>query len=211
MTMKSIKGVIMKQHIRHPQHTKSTHAHLLGALLLGLCLCMPTHANNDNTYNIDNILNELQQQHSNASSLIKATRTPASLVMNSPLMSQSITDSNKDNDMIRQLTAVASNTISKFKQTGLASWYGRQFHGNQTANGERFDMNAMTAAHNTLPLNCYVKVTNKDNGKTVVVRINDRRSSSGRVLDLSYAAAKAIGIAQQSAGNVTIERVDSPQ
>lgn len=201
----------MKRIICHTFKRLPQHVRLIGALSLGLCGQLPVHATNASSAdNIDHVLNELQQQHNNASSLVKAARQPASLAMNSPLMSQTSASKSKDGDMVGQLTTVASNTVSKFKQTGLASWYGRQFHGNKTASGERFDMNAMTAAHGTLPLNCYVKVTNKDNGKSVVVRINDRRPSSGRVLDLSYGAAKAIGIANQSTGNVTIERVDAP-
>jgi rare lipoprotein A len=106
---------------------------------------------------------------------------------------------------------VASNTVSKFKQTGLASWYGRKFHGRKTASGETFDMNAMTAAHRSLPLNCYVKVTNKSNGKSVVVKVNDRGPFHGkRVLDLSYGAAKKLGITSEGVGNVAIERVSGP-
>jgi rare lipoprotein A len=72
-------------------------------------------------------------------------------------------------------------------------------------------MNAMTAAHRSLPLNCYIRVTNKDNGKSVIVKVNDRGPFNGnRVLDLSYGAAQAIGITQRGTGNVIIERVDGP-
>lgn len=157
---------------------------------------------------IDTILNELTQQQDNASGLVKSVREPLSLAKTA---TKSPKTDNNDDGILTQLTAVASNTISKFKQTGLASWYGRKFHGKKTASGERFDMNALTAAHPSLPLNCYVKVTNKDNGKSVVVRINDRGPFHGnRVLDLSYGAAKAIGIAQSGTGNVAIERVDNP-
>jgi rare lipoprotein A len=116
-----------------------------------------------------------------------------------------------DEDVLERLTAVASNSVSKFKQTGLASWYGRQFHGRKTASGETFDMNGLTAAHRSLPLNCYVKVTNKTNGKSVVVKVNDRGPFHGnRVLDLSYGAAKQLGITNKGVGNVSIERVSGP-
>ena len=74
--------------------------------------------------------------------------------------------------------------------------------------GETFDMNAMTAAHSSLPMNCYIKVTNKDNGKSVVVKVNDRPAQANRILDLSYGAAKAIGLTQKGVGNVSIERID---
>ncbi|MDO4426676.1 MAG: septal ring lytic transglycosylase RlpA family protein [Moraxella sp.] len=159
---------------------------------------------------IEHILSELSRQQDNASSLVKAAREPASLAAG-VLASQVNLSSHQNDDVLGQLTAVASNTVNRFKQTGLASWYGRQFHGKKTASGERFDMNAMTAAHRSLPMNCYVRVTNKDNGKSVVVRINDRGPFHGnRVLDLSYGAAKAIGITEKGVGNVTIERVEGP-
>lgn len=113
--------------------------------------------------------------------------------------------------IIDRLSAVASEAVRKFTQTGMASWYGRQFHGRKTASGDTFDMYAMTAAHRSLPLNCYIRVTNKTNGKSVVVKVNDRGPFHGnRVLDLSYAAANKLGIAGSGTGNVTIERIDTP-
>ncbi len=93
-----------------------------------------------------------------------------------------------------------------FSQTGRASWYGPGFHGRKTSSGERFDMNALTAAHRTLPIPSYARVTNLANGKTIVVRINDRGPFHGkRVLDLSKGAAKALGFIQQGSTNVRIE------
>jgi len=113
--------------------------------------------------------------------------------------------------VIEKLNTVASNTVRKFSQTGTASWYGRQFHGRKTASGETFDMNGMTAAHRSLPLNCYIRVTNKNNGKSVVVKVNDRGPFHGnRVLDLSYGAAKQIGITNAGTAKVRIERVQGP-
>lgn len=159
------------------------------------------------------ILNELMQQHNNASPIVKVNREPTSLATQSALVAKTSSKVAKDkkDDMVNQLTSVASSTINKFKQSGIASWYGRQFHGKKTASGERFDMNALTAAHRSLPFGCYVKVTNKDNGKSVIVKINDRGPFHGnRVLDLSYGAAKAIGITQKGMGNVSIERIDDP-
>ncbi len=95
--------------------------------------------------------------------------------------------------------------VSDFRQTGRASWYGRAFHGKRTANGERFDMNELTAAHRTLPLSSYVKVINQSNGKSVIVKINDRGPfARGRVLDLSYAAAKVIGVVKAGTARVKI-------
>ena len=93
-----------------------------------------------------------------------------------------------------------------FSQTGRDSWYGPGFHGRKTSSGERFDMNALTAAHRTLPIPSYARVTNLANGKTIVVRINDRGPFHGkRVLDLSKGAAKALGFIQQGSTNVRIE------
>ncbi len=113
--------------------------------------------------------------------------------------------------VIEKLNTVASNTVRKFSQTGVASWYGRQFHGRKTASGETFDMNAMTAAHRSLPLNCYIRVTNRSNGKSVIVKVNDRGPFDGnRVLDLSYGAAKSIGVTNAGTAKVSIERVDGP-
>ena len=165
----------------------------------------------DNASRIDRVLGELSRQHDGASSLVKSARQPASLALSSPLLASDTAQVSNDEDVLERLTAVASNSVSKFKQTGLASWYGRQFHGRKTASGETFDMNGLTAAHRSLPLNCYVKVTNKTNGKSVVVKVNDRGPFHGnRVLDLSYGAAKQLGITNKGVGNVSIERVSGP-
>lgn len=94
--------------------------------------------------------------------------------------------------------------VSDFRQKGRASWYGPRFHGRRTANGERFDKNAMTAAHRRLPLSSFVRVTNVANKKSVVVRINDRGPfHSGRIIDLSQAAANALGL--QRAGTARVQ------
>lgn len=122
-----------------------------------------------------------------------------------------ITVPKEEPSVIDKLNDVASNTVRRFSQTGVASWYGRQFHGRKTASGETFDMNGLTAAHRSLPLNCYIRVTNKNNGKSVVVKVNDRGPFHGnRVVDLSYGAAKSLGITNAGTANVSIERVDGP-
>ncbi len=93
-----------------------------------------------------------------------------------------------------------------FSQTGKASWYGPRFHGRKTANGERFDQNALTAAHRTLPLGSIVTVRNVENGRTVRVRINDRGPYvEGRVIDLSREAARRLGLVQDGVASVRIE------
>src|SRR5215207_641977 len=97
--------------------------------------------------------------------------------------------------------AIAEET--KPIQTGAASWYGPGFHGKKTANGERFNTNDLTAAHKTLPFGTQLRVTNERTGKSVVVRINDRGPyAHGRVIDLSKAAAEAVGI--EGVGQVTL-------
>ena len=93
-----------------------------------------------------------------------------------------------------------------FKQRGKASWYGRKFHGQKTANGEIYNMYAMTAAHKTLPFDTYVRVRNLKNNSTVEVRINDRGPfARGRIIDLSYTAAKKLGVV--GPGTATVEIV----
>jgi len=95
-----------------------------------------------------------------------------------------------------------------FPQYGDASWYGNPHHGRITANGERFDMHDYTAAHKSLPFGTVLKVTNLRNGKSVVVRVNDRGPFvNKRIIDVSYAAAKNIGILKSGATRVRIELV----
>jgi rare lipoprotein A len=93
-------------------------------------------------------------------------------------------------------------------QEGTASWYGREQQGGPTASGERFDMHALTAAHRTLRMNTRVRVTHLGNGRQVVVRINDRGPfSRGRIIDLSYAAARALGMLEAGVARVRLEVV----
>lgn len=92
---------------------------------------------------------------------------------------------------------------------GMASYYGNEFAGSRTASGERFDPSEMTAAHRTLAFNSRVAVTNLDNGKEVVVRINDRGPwGKGRVIDISHAAAKEIGMHRSGTARVRLELLD---
>lgn len=105
-----------------------------------------------------------------------------------------------------QTVAVGSNWDVTTVFTGSASWYGPGFHGRRTASGERFNQNAMTAAHRTLPFGTRIRVTNLRNNRQVIVRVNDRGPySHGRVLDLSAGAAHAIGLRSAGVGPVRIE------
>lgn len=96
-----------------------------------------------------------------------------------------------------------------YRERGVASWYGNKFHGRKTSNGETYDMYAMTAAHKSLSIPSYVKVTNLDNGRTVIVRVNDRGPfHGGRIIDLSYAAAKKLDYSAKGVASVEVVAID---
>lgn len=110
----------------------------------------------------------------------------------------------------RSFTPLTSDVA--FRERGVASWYGRQFHGNRTASGEIYDMFAMTAAHPTLPLPSYVRITLVRTGQSIIVRVNDRGPfKSDRVIDLSYAAAVRLGVVASGTGIVELERLTHAQ
>lgn len=95
-----------------------------------------------------------------------------------------------------------------YRRQGTASWYGRKFHGQRTASGEVYDMYALTAAHPTLPIPSYARIVNLQNGQSVVVRINDRGPfSSGRIMDVSYAAAHRLGFVQEALANIEVQSI----
>ncbi len=103
---------------------------------------------------------------------------------------------------------VPLTSVQPFRQSGLASWYGKRYHGQKTSSGETYDMYAMTAAHATLPIPSYVRVTNLANGRSVVVRVNDRGPfKSDRVIDLSYVAAYKLGFIQAGPARVEVEAI----
>ncbi|MGH6622875.1 MAG: septal ring lytic transglycosylase RlpA family protein [Burkholderiaceae bacterium] len=117
----------------------------------------------------------------------------------------------------RPYTALGKNytpltTDAPFQQRGLASWYGKQFHGNRTSSGEIYDMMGMTAAHPTLPIPSYVRVTEIRSGRSVIVRVNDRGPfKDDRIIDLSYAAATRLGYVNAGTGEVQVERLTMVQ
>lgn len=99
--------------------------------------------------------------------------------------------------------------VAKGEETGLASFYAHRFHGRRTASGVRYDMHAMTCAHPTAPFGARLKVTELESGRSVIVVVNDRGPfARGRVVDLSFAAAKRLGIVKRGLARVTVERVD---
>lgn len=98
--------------------------------------------------------------------------------------------------------------VGPYQQRGAASWYGKRFHGNPTSSGEKYDMYKMSAAHPILPIPSYARVTNLANGRTVVVRVNDRGPfHAGRVIDLSYAAAYKLGYVAAGSARVLVEQL----
>ncbi len=102
-------------------------------------------------------------------------------------------------------------TSKSFKERGIASWYGQDFHGKRTSSGEIYDMHAMTAAHKLLPLGTFVRVTNLQNSRVIEVRVNDRGPFvRGRVIDLSYAAAQKLGIVGPGTAHVEVIALGTP-
>lgn len=98
-----------------------------------------------------------------------------------------------------------------YDERGVASWYGRDFHGRPTSSGERYDMHALTAAHRTLPLPSWVRVTNLSNGRSVVLRVNDRgpfADTGRRIIDVSYAAAVRLGMVETGTASVRVQAIE---
>lgn len=113
---------------------------------------------------------------------------------------------NPDSYRVNGHTYEVLTTSSGYRTRGLASWYGTQFHRRRTSSGEDYNMYALTAAHKTLPIPCYVKVKNLDNGRVAIVKVNDRGPfHEGRVIDLSYAAGVKLGLFPKGTANVEIE------
>ena len=107
---------------------------------------------------------------------------------------------------------VPDTTGQPYRKQGIASWYGKKFHGNSTSIGEPYDMYAMTAAHTTLPVPSYARVTSLVNGRTVIVRVNDRGPfHSDRIMDLSYVAAYKLGIIGPGSGQVVVESIGAEE
>ncbi len=108
-------------------------------------------------------------------------------------------------------TYTPATQLEPYRTRGIASWYGRRYHGQKTAIGEPYDMYAMTAAHPTLPLPSYARITNTSNGKSVVVRVNDRGPfHSNRLIDLSYTAAWKLGVLGGGTNQVEVESITDP-
>ncbi len=116
---------------------------------------------------------------------------------------------NPDSYVVYGVRYHVMDSSRNYRQRGVASWYGNKFHGRRTSSGEPYDMYAMTAAHKSLPLPTYVQVTNLDNGRQVIVKVNDRGPFiKNRLIDLSYVAAKKLGISATGTGLVEVRAID---
>ena len=169
---------------------------LLAAALSG---CASTGSNNGKYFDRDGPPSTVSAWRASSTGTMKIKVEPANKWANRPykVMGQSFTPMTGD----KPLT-----------QTGTASWYGKQFHGKKTAIGEIYDMYAMTAAHPTMELPSYAKVTNLANGRSVIVRVNDRGPFiGGRAIDMSYAAAVKLGYQKKGTTRVKIERITRKQ
>ena len=169
---------------------------LLAAALSG---CASTGSNNGKYFDRDGPPSTMSAWRASSTGTMKIKVEPANKWANRPykVMGQSFTPMTGD---------------KPFTQTGTASWYGKQFHGKKTAIGEIYDMYAMTAAHPTMELPSYAKVTNLANGRSVIVRVNDRGPFiGGRAIDMSYAAAVKLGYQKKGTTRVKIERITRKQ
>lgn len=134
----------------------------------------------------------------------------AELVEPTPKVEPPSPQGNRDYELFGRTWRVMSDARG-FSETGVASWYGEKFHGHLTSNGEIYDMYAMSAAHKTLPLPTYVRVTNLNNDQSVVVRVNDRGPfHDDRIIDLSYVAAYKIGMLDTGTAPVRVEALHPP-
>ncbi len=185
------------------------------SILLATCLSSSAIASNNAIY--FSTIN-----HSNSDALNELVDIKQTTV--SDAQSVSDTSANPDEDIPEAEPFVQSNLqysvlgkkytvlakAKNFKQVGLASWYGNDFHGRKTASGEKYDMHEMTAAHKTLPIPCYARVTNQENGKSVIVKINDRGPfHSSRILDVSKKAALELGMLKTGTAKIKLEVVSS--
>jgi peptidoglycan lytic transglycosylase len=136
----------------------------------------------------------------------KRNDTPDAIPANEPLSRYG----NMASYTVRGKTYQVMKNSNGFTQEGIASWYGTKFHGKKTSSGEPYNMYAMTAAHKTLPLPTYVEVTHKGNGRKVILKVNDRGPfHEGRIIDLSYAAARKLGISATGTGPVSLRVINT--
>jgi rare lipoprotein A len=135
------------------------------------------------------------------------------LLRNKTMFVQNLPKSKRGNPPVYRVfgeTYTVMDSAEDFKEWGVASWYGKKFHGRETSSGEIYDMHLMTAAHKSLPLPTFVKVTRADTGKSVIVKVNDRGPFVGdRIIDLSFAAATELDRVDSGKGEVYIEALST--
>ena len=167
----------------------------LGALLLSGCGKKPVYTPPGGFYNGDN--------------LPDTTPPNTDLTNDAVVKDEPLSKGGNRTYTVRGKTYQPLQSAKGFEQEGMASWYGKKFHGRQTSSGEVYDMWAMSAAHTTLPLPTYVEVINLGNGKKAVVKVNDRGPFlHNRIIDLSYAAAVKLDIVKQGTAKVRIRALD---
>jgi rare lipoprotein A len=150
----------------------------------------------------------MEQQDSAPSTSVDINSIPNAVPRTEPLSKYG----NPESYVVNGSRYYVKHSSSGYRARGIASWYGTKFHGRRTSSGEPYDMYKMTAAHKTLPLPSYVRVTNLENGRRVVVRVNDRGPfHGGRLIDLSYVAARKLGITGNGTAQVEIEAIDPTQ
>lgn len=182
---------------------------LVTALLLAACSSKPTPPDNSKTGNKMVSPNEGRYQQDKDSI---PDRLPTLLEMTDPTpKAEPLSRGGNNPYNIFGINYLPVSHITEHQEIGIASWYGNKFHGHYTSNGEVYNMFAMTAAHKTLPLPSYVRVTNLDTQQSAIVRVNDRGPfHQDRVIDLSYSAAYKIGMLQRGTARVKVELLKSP-
>lgn len=179
-----------------PFHTRRTLSLLLLALLQAACSSVPS--NRGGYYQDDGPHNHPQ---------VDISTIPDAVPRNDPLSASG----NKPYNVFGKMYYPLKNA-NGYDERGIASWYGKKFHGRKTSSGEAYDMYTMTAAHKTLPLPCYVRVRNLNNGRSVIVRVNDRGPFlENRLIDLSYAAASRLGIVGSGTGIVEVTGINADE
>lgn len=139
---------------------------------------------------------------------ISAAAVPDAVPRYEPIL----TAGNKSPYRVHGKTYHVLKSAQGYAAEGVASWYGLKFHGRQTSNGERFSVYGATAAHRSLPIPTYVRVTNLDNGRSMIVRVNDRGPfHPNRIIDLSYGAAVKLGFADRGTAPVRVEAIVMPE
>lgn len=154
-------------------------------------------------------LNGCSSLHSKKSSMSLFDVDPSTIPDAEPKAEKLTKYGNKSTYRVRGKKYHVMKSAKNYEERGLASWYGTEFHKHRTSSGERYNMLSMTAAHKTLPLPTYVQVTNEKNGRKVIVKINDRGPfSPNRLIDLSYVAAKKLGMIGNGTTHVHVQAID---